>query len=719
MTALRAPVGGCRITVAVCTHNRHDRLAECIASLGMQDIDPATFEILVLDNSTDTPARDAYAARARHPDNLRTITLPTPGLATARNVALREAKAPLIAYIDDDAIAEPGWIPALLDAFARHPKVDVVFGPVIPIWPGAARPDWIDPAFEAAFTVLDLGSVSRLAKPQESGFGANLAFRVEALRHIGGFPENLGRIRGALLSGEELAVQTRLRQLGSDLFYAAAARVRHHVGAERLRLTWLLARFAWQAVSDRLEGVPWSGANDALSVLARSPHGDAAGRLLASLGNRPSGDGSAVAGQVAAVRALVGVLLAASDLDDPTFARTVAGLQNGLGRSDAARHEAETAAAPRRDPYRWAPSIGVATRLAIVEGMPGHPYLARPFMAACPAQLVEVALHGFARPSTEYPGLFAALRGRGCQTLFLTLDSHVYWINGPTFLRALDEADEGVWGIVHRLPADEHQAALLRQTAARLTGLFVLAEEMVSVLRDRYGIVNAHYLPHPAMKAPLVRGTRADLRRKLGIPEGRIVVSFLGEVRVGKGFGLLLDALEGAGADVRDQIHFLFGGRASRDVIARCRAIVQRKGLSATIDLAEGNGSDYAVLADSDFADRLAATDWLLLLYNGPQRDCMSGALSDILSLGGRIIATRDSLVGRLTAQIGGGVMLDTETPEALASLLSRVVHGVPTGVRCDALDGYLAAIRPEMIVKRIRAVMNLVPSGLERQEIP
>jgi glycosyltransferase involved in cell wall biosynthesis len=239
------------LTVVICTYNRYDVLPDAVASLESQSIDAAALEILVVDNSSDRQAQTAHWGQHAVPPNARLIIDTVPGLSRARNTALREARADIIAYIDDDAMAEPGWCKALVDTFRAHEKAGAVGGPVEPIWPGT-QPPWLHKLHRGYFTIVDLGQECRPLKKNEWLAGTNIAFRKSALDGAGGFNEGLGRIRNSLMSNEELVVCAKITELGYESWYAPNARVMHRVHEDRVSQHWLRRRVSWQAVSDLL-----------------------------------------------------------------------------------------------------------------------------------------------------------------------------------------------------------------------------------------------------------------------------------------------------------------------------------------------------------------------------------------------------------------------------------------------------------------------------------
>jgi GT2 family glycosyltransferase len=241
------------IAAAICTYNRHDLLEEAVASVLAQALEPDAFEILVVDNSPPGPQRAAAAERyAGHP-RVRYLTEDTPGLSNARNVAIRETSAPLVAFMDDDAVARPDWLAEVLRAFRTFGEdAGVVGGKVCPIW-GAERPAWLPDDLLGALTVVDWGGELRAASPTEWVAGANYSVRSEAVRAVGGFPTSLGRIgESILLSNEDARMVKALRDQGLQTIWAPDAIVDHRVDPRRLDQTWLRSRMAWQAVSDLL-----------------------------------------------------------------------------------------------------------------------------------------------------------------------------------------------------------------------------------------------------------------------------------------------------------------------------------------------------------------------------------------------------------------------------------------------------------------------------------
>jgi glycosyltransferase involved in cell wall biosynthesis len=242
----------CRITAAICTYERYDLLPGAITSALRQSLPTSAFEVIVIDNSPDAERSAREAAAFAGQPNLRWHHEPRPGLSNARNVAARHATSPIVAYLDDDARADPVWLENIAGCFDQFGEsVKVVGGRIRPWW-GAPRPEWLPDEMLGAITVVDLGPQRRLLGEGEWVAGANIAFRIDALRDAGWFDTSLGRTGGgaSLLSSEETALTDRIKARGGLVAYDPLGAVDHWVDPERLTQRWFRRRAAWQAVSD-------------------------------------------------------------------------------------------------------------------------------------------------------------------------------------------------------------------------------------------------------------------------------------------------------------------------------------------------------------------------------------------------------------------------------------------------------------------------------------
>jgi succinoglycan biosynthesis protein ExoM len=130
------------LSIVIPTFRRPAALRRCIGScLTQTGLDGLDYELVVVDNCAQKSAHDVVASIARV-ENLRIIYAhePRPGVAHARNCGVATARAPLIAFIDDDEFAEPNWMAHLLSTQAKF-DADIVFGPVFAVIEGNSSAD--------------------------------------------------------------------------------------------------------------------------------------------------------------------------------------------------------------------------------------------------------------------------------------------------------------------------------------------------------------------------------------------------------------------------------------------------------------------------------------------------------------------------------------------------------------------------------------------------
>src|ERR1041385_623617 len=130
------------LTIAICTRNRAALLERAMRSVLPQLT--ADAELLIVDNgSSDETLRVAQSLAAAN-SQVRTLVEPTPGLSAARNTALREARGRVVVFLDDDAVAESGWLRAYRKFFLAPPsaRVAVAGGFVAPEYE-TPPPGWL------------------------------------------------------------------------------------------------------------------------------------------------------------------------------------------------------------------------------------------------------------------------------------------------------------------------------------------------------------------------------------------------------------------------------------------------------------------------------------------------------------------------------------------------------------------------------------------------
>ena len=220
------PAGAYRpaCTVVICTRNRPELLDQCLAAVSK--LEYGRFDILVADNApSDDQARE-IAARW----GARYVAEPIAGVSRARNRAARLCRSEIVAYLDDDAVPEPGWLAAVVREF-RDPQVMAVSGRILSL-----RVTTEGEKLFAAMGGFDHGEQRRVVDRQTphwfelANFGGlgdgNMTFRRRAFDCWPGFHLSLGR--GAILAlGEEHHAFFSLIAAGYRVVYTPQAIIRH------------------------------------------------------------------------------------------------------------------------------------------------------------------------------------------------------------------------------------------------------------------------------------------------------------------------------------------------------------------------------------------------------------------------------------------------------------------------------------------------------------
>lgn len=213
-----------RVSVLIITLNRPDCMQKCLECLQSQS--PPPNQILVVDASPDDRTEKVVSAfpgvlYLRNPDGFGRMT-------TSRNIGLKAATGEILAFVDDDAFAHPGWLAALKEGFCDS-AVGAVGGRALNNQPG-----------EETCGVKEIGQLKPngfltgnfAANPGkvievQHVMGCNMAFRREVVAQLGGFREDYTGISGVR---EDTDMCLRVGRLGYKILFLPDACV-DHIGA--------------------------------------------------------------------------------------------------------------------------------------------------------------------------------------------------------------------------------------------------------------------------------------------------------------------------------------------------------------------------------------------------------------------------------------------------------------------------------------------------------
>lgn len=175
-------------TVAICTRDRPADLQRCLD--GLMNLPDDGQEILVIDNCPSTDETEKLVASYQR---VRYVCEKRPGLDIARNRALKEAKYEIVAFIDDDATPDLGWLRALLKNFS-DPLVLCVTGLTMPLELETSAQEWFErhTPFGRGFRRIVFEETRQNPfATGKVGAGANMALRRSVLQQVGCFDEAL------------------------------------------------------------------------------------------------------------------------------------------------------------------------------------------------------------------------------------------------------------------------------------------------------------------------------------------------------------------------------------------------------------------------------------------------------------------------------------------------------------------------------------------------
>ena len=224
-----------KASVIVPTCNRALYLRDALHSVIRQDIDPETFEIIVVDNnSTDNTHEVTLQVEKSSSNHIRYVHEPVQGLHRARHRGADEARGDILVYAEDDIIASPGWLKSHLRHYADE-HVVCVGGRVAPRWEGIP-PSWVPFLHPGWLSLLDMGDKRIRLKMPRNVCGGNMSIRAEILELIGGFnPDGFVEVAKMLYRGDgETGMQHKLYDRGYTILYDPDALLYHRIPENRL-----------------------------------------------------------------------------------------------------------------------------------------------------------------------------------------------------------------------------------------------------------------------------------------------------------------------------------------------------------------------------------------------------------------------------------------------------------------------------------------------------
>ena len=246
-----------KVSVVVCTYtmDRYDVFTEAVESALTQTHEPIEV-VLVIDGN---PEVYEHAVEDFGDDDGVVIhdNEENRGISYSRTKGAELATGEIVAFIDDDGVAEPDWIAKHVETYAETDAVAVA-GYVAPNWQ-TEKPDFFPEEFYWLVGCTELGFAED-GEEIRNGYGSNVSYKRDVFLDVGGYDVNTGRKGDRHIQAHEAPVGIRIREeYGQGVVYVEDAVVHHTLFDYRGEFRWLVFRSFWQGFSKRVMELLYPG----------------------------------------------------------------------------------------------------------------------------------------------------------------------------------------------------------------------------------------------------------------------------------------------------------------------------------------------------------------------------------------------------------------------------------------------------------------------------
>ena len=239
-----------KVSVVVCTYtlDMYEHFREAADSVLAQTHDDIEL-VVVVDGAPEVYEQvvEDYGDRE---DTVIACNDENVGLLASRNRGAELASGDVVAFIDDDAVADEAWAERLTRAYEVEDAI-AAGGKMTPEWV-AGKPSFLPEEFYWLVGVTHRGFADGPGEVRNT-FGSNISFRADVFAELDGFDVEIGgRKADKNLQGGETELCARMREEhGQGVWYDPEAEVAHKVFEYRTEFRWLVDRAFWQGYSKR------------------------------------------------------------------------------------------------------------------------------------------------------------------------------------------------------------------------------------------------------------------------------------------------------------------------------------------------------------------------------------------------------------------------------------------------------------------------------------
>ncbi|ADB61824.1 glycosyl transferase family 2 [Haloterrigena turkmenica DSM 5511] len=239
-----------KVSVVICTYamDRYDVFSECVDSVLSQTYDP--LEVVILVDGNEPVFEQVQNDYGGLDDVVLHCNDENQGISHSRTRGAEIATGDVVAFIDDDAVAEDDWVAELARVYEETDAL-AVGGHVAPDWV-TEKPDFFPAEFYWLVGCDERGMGEHMEELRNT-YGSNISFRREVFLNVGGYDENTGRHGDRHIQAHEAPVCIRIaNKYGRGVIYNTDAVVHHKLFDYRGDFQWLVFRSFWQGYSKRI-----------------------------------------------------------------------------------------------------------------------------------------------------------------------------------------------------------------------------------------------------------------------------------------------------------------------------------------------------------------------------------------------------------------------------------------------------------------------------------
>jgi glycosyltransferase involved in cell wall biosynthesis len=237
------------VSVIIPTHNRSALLRKTVETFLAQDYPRDGWEMILVDNaSSDDTWSVIKGIEAAEEGRVRALAEPRKGAHFARNSGAVAAKGEILYFTDDDMLAEPDLLSAIVSGFAADERVASVTGKVLPRWE-TEPPVWVlELCKNQLLSLIDLGEATLITDEDPGVFSCHQAVKRDVFMRAGGF--NPDTNAESFTGDNETGLNIKIRRLGYRFAYVGTSVTHHMIPASRMTQKYLNGRLADQGFCD-------------------------------------------------------------------------------------------------------------------------------------------------------------------------------------------------------------------------------------------------------------------------------------------------------------------------------------------------------------------------------------------------------------------------------------------------------------------------------------